>query len=264
MAQQRSVGATLFWLSLLFLLAAAVTCAAFAVFVPGPDRGKTFYVALSIVVAAELVFFAHLAHSALARAGVPTASAATRFHVHGLILLWFVLAVVTAIIAADPDRADTLAADRVLVVYLILTFLFFAAAYFVYSRDLQVEEADREVAAERKHVAAQAVDVEQVMATVRQLGRAHAECALAADGVVKKLDIVRSELEGALVSERGPDPGEEDWDGRLTQQLTELVGVSSSAAAAPAEKVPDMLTRIAGQADAILATMKQRERSLMC
>lgn len=259
----RSAGATLGWLCVLFLMGAAVTVAAFAVFIPGPERGMTFYVALSIVVAAELVFFAHLAHSKLADAGGPTVSSATRIQVQVLIFIWFVLSVIGAVLAADPDHADTAYADRVLAIYLILTFVFFAVSYFVYAKDIEVERVDRQLIEERRAVQLAVPDIEQVMRAVGNLGDDHAEHAILADRVYKKLDSFRTAVEGAFVSERALDREGEDWNAKLEQQVGELVALSGKAPDATAENASALLREISEKADAMLTTLRRREQALM-
>lgn len=264
MSPSSSASATIFWYSLLFLFGAAVTCAAFAVFVSGPDRTTTFYVAQSVVIAAELTFFAHLLHSKLVKAGAPSASRATRIQVQVLIFIWFLLSVIVGAVIAHPKNADTVFADKVLVIHLILTFIFFASTYFLYAKDIEVERADRQLAQERKAIQLNMPDVERVMGAVAELGAQHAAHAVLADRVGKKLDRVRSELDSTLVSERGLDRPEEaqEWNARIEKEVSELVRLSGEVAAATAEQAPAILNDISEKAEDVLSTLRRREQSL--
>lgn len=269
MAQPRPVAATLLWLCVLFFLAAAVTAAAFFVFVPGPDRADegrmlTFYVAMSLVIAAEFMFFAHLAFSKVAEARGGEVSTATRFQVQGMIVLWLVATIVAAVLSVDPERAGTIKADKILIIDLILTFFFFAFAYFMYGKDVEVGRATRALAAERSRVQISVPDLEQVIRAVADLGRRLPEHAVAADQAGKKVDTVRSALEGAIVSERAL--GEEalrQMDAQIQQQIDQLAGLARGLAQAASDQVPQALRGIGEQAEAILTSARRRERALM-
>jgi hypothetical protein len=263
MSASHSVRSVLFWYFVLFLLAAAVTCAAFFVFVPGPDRKLTFYVALSLVVAAEFVFFSHLLHSRLAEMGLPTATSATRAQVQGAIAIWFIATVVLAVLAVNPDRADTFTADRLLVIDLILTFLLFACAWFLYSRDVEVQQVTADLVEERESIQVKIPDLEEAVRAVADAGRKHAEHAVAADRVAKKLDTVRSAIEGALVSERALAGDDRDWASKIQGQVVQLSELSGKAGGADADQVADALERVAKQAEEVLATLKRRDKSLI-
>lgn len=266
MSQSRPIVGHVLWLFILFALCSAVTCIAFLVFVPGPDRGMTFYVAMSIVVTAELVLFAHLTHSRLAKAGAPTASAATRIQVHGLIFIWLILTIIAAVFAVRRDTADTFTADKILAIYLILTFVFFAATYFLYSRDIEIEKVDRELVSQRRRIQVNVPDIEQIIRAVDDLGQRHTEHALLCDKVSKKLDTLRSGIEGVLVSEQAlenPQNEGQDWNLELERQISQLTSLSEGASTATAEQVSELLNKIASQAEAVIVTLRRREQSLM-
>lgn len=260
MAATRSIGSTLLWFALLALLGVLVTCAVFAVFVPGPERGKTFYVAASIVCCAVITFFAHLTHSRLASRGVPTATPPVRIQVQFLIFIWLIAAIIAAAVAANPEHADTFYSDRVFMVYLVLTFLFFMAAYFVYTKDIEVDAEDRDLAQERRDVQFNVPDIETVMHAVQDTARQHPEHAVLADRVYKRLDTVRSALEGILVSVTAGDQGPH-WNAEIAGQVTKLVSLSNL----PGDRaeVLKALDEIDRQAGVILSVVKKRERDLM-
>jgi len=263
MVGSRSVGATVLWFSVLFLLAAMVTGAAFAVFVAGPDRGTTFYVCLSLVVAAEMVFFSHLLQSRLAQAQAAAATPATRIQVQGLIFVWFVLTVIAAVVAASPSRADTLAADRVLVIDFILTFLFFAVAYALYARDREVEPVSRQLQAARQQVQVSAEPVRDAIGLVQKLAREHPGEAGLADQVRKKLDMVCTQLDSALVSERAVQSGAPGEDQGLAHQMASLTDAITALGGAADEQVAAALQQVASQCDAVLDALRRRTRSLI-
>ena len=251
MGQSVSIHRTLLWMSLFFLLAALATYATFAAFVAGPDRRTTFYVAVSLVCAAELVLFAHMAHSRLARAGVPTASRAGRIQVNVLILVWLVLTIIAATVMANPAKADTIYSDRVLAVYLVLTFLFFLGVYGIYTRDIEISKVDRQLVAQRRILQLNVPDIEQVMRAVEELGRQHADQAVLADRVRKRVDTVRSALEGLLVgahaldSEQGAEV--ENCDSQIIQQVTQLIGLPGGASKTAGDQVAKILSEIASR-----------------
>lgn len=253
-----SVGSVLLWFMLLAVLAVLVTCAAFAVFVPGPDRGITFYIAASIVCTAELVLWAQLLHTRLAARGVPTATPPVRIQIHALAVLWLLAAIVVSIIALNPERADTFGADRAFIVYVILTFLFFLGAYFLYARDIAVERMDRATAIARREVQSGLPNIEYAMRMVRDISQHFSEHAIAADRVHKKLDTVRSALEGVLVT-AGGTPGF-DWDAALVEQVNRFVALAElpqDAADAAAR-----LEKLAQQTEIVLSTIRKRERAI--
>ena len=262
MVGSRSVGATVLWLSLLFLMAAVVTAAVFTVFVAGPDRGMTFYVCLGLVVAAEMVFFSHLLHSRLAQAQAGSATSATRIQVQGLIFVWFVLTVIAAAVAASPSRADALAADRVLVIDFILTFLFFGVAYALYARDREVEAANVELHERRRQIQANAEPVREVLEIVSQLGRRHAAHAVLADQVHKKVDMVRAQLEAALVSERTAQQVASEQASQVAPQVARLVELAGRAKSVSEEEAPGALQEIAAQCETLLGLLRRRERAV--
>ncbi|MCP4643326.1 MAG: hypothetical protein GY851_22960 [bacterium] len=263
MAVTRSVGSTLIWYAVLAFIGVLVVCSMFAVFVPGPERGQAFYVAASIVCFALLVSFTHLAHSKLAALGVPTATPPTRIQVQILIGVWLVLAIVTAILAANPEKADTFYTDRVFMVYLVLTFLFFAAAFFLYSKDIEVEAMDQEVAEERRSIQFSVPDVESVKRTVAELGERFPAHALLADRVGKRVDMALSGLEAVHVSASRSGFDGPDWNAALAEQVTGLVSLSSESLSVEEEGAPDLLNRLAAQADLVVSTLRKRERALM-
>lgn len=265
MAPNQSARRPLLGLILIFLLAAVVTYVVFAAFVAGPDRGTTFYVALSLVISAEFVFFAFLAHSKLVHAGVVTAGAATRHQVLALIFVWFVLSAIAGGIISHPENADSIFSDRVLAIHLVLTFLFFAAAYFMYTKDVEVGRVDAALVKERSKIQRIVPDIEDVMEAVTNLGRRQSEHAVQADRVRKKLDTIRTGLELALFSERSVTEGTgigHDWNAQIEEQIERLMRSSEQAAKATSETATEVLQGIADQTDAVLKTLKLRERSL--
>lgn len=263
MGSSRSAGATLLWLCVLFVLGAAVTAAVFCVFVPGPERGMTFYAAFSLVAVAEFVFFAHLAQSKLAQLRGSAVSAPVRYQVQGAIALWFVASVVIAAMAVDPDRADTIAADRILVIDLVLAFVLFAFAYFLYAKSGEVGEATRELAAAREQIQQCTPELQRLMSAVIELGRRFPDQSQEADRTAKKVDTVRSAVEGVLVSERHLGSGAEEAEDRACQRLTALTGLASGLAAASAEEAPRMLARVREHVDDAMAALRARERAIM-
>jgi hypothetical protein len=265
MPGSKSNASTIGGMCVLSALGAAVTCAMFLVFVPGPERGMTFYVAMSIVVTAELVLFAHLAYSRLARAHPPGPSRATRLEVHALILLWLIAAIITAVFAVRPENADTFTADKILVIYLLVTFLFFLAAYFLYGNSIEIERTDAQLVAERRIVTSKAPDIEHIIRAVERIGRRNTEHAMLADRVGKKLDTLRSGLDSAFVSERAlgqPTNSGQDWNSQLEKQVSQLVSLSDSASEVASEKIPELLDNIASKAESVMVVLRRREESL--
>jgi hypothetical protein len=265
MNESKSNVSTIGWLSVLFAIGAAVTCALFLVFVPGPERGMTFYVAMSIVVAVELVLFAHLAYSRLARAYPPGPSRAIRLEIHALIIIWLVVTIITTIFAVRPENADTFTADKILVIYLLATFLFFLAAYFLYSNSIEVEKTDAKLVAERRSITSKTPDIEHAIRLIEEIGRLYAEHSILADSTCKKLNTLRSNIESVFVSERAlsQNSGDRrDWNSQLEKLVSELISLSDSASIAVSEDIPELLKMIASKAEVILVTLRKRRESI--
>jgi len=267
MVQSRSARATVLGLSALFLLAVVATYTLFAVFVPAANRTRIFYIVLSIVCGAELVVFAHLAHSRLARTGTPSATRPVRTQVNFLILVWFVLTLLTAAIAGNPQEGQEVNAYKVLAIYFVLTVIFFMAAYALYSKDVEVAAVDRQLAAERRSLQLNVPDIEQAMRALEELGRQHADHAVLADRVRKRMDTIRNALEGVLVSggslQDSRDEQVQKWTTQMEQEITQLISLCGGASRMAADQVGEALGRIANQADTILATLRRRERSAL-
>lgn len=265
MSNSNSVVSTIGWLFLFFAIGAAVTCAVFLVFVPGPQRGMTFYIVMSIVVAAELVLFAHLAYSRLAREYPPGPSRAIRLEVHALILLWLIVTIIIAIFAVRPENADTLASDKILVIYLLATLLFFLATFFLYSNSIEIEKTDIQLVAEREIVTSKAPDIEQVIRAVEDIGRRYSEHVILVDSTNKKLNTLQINIESVFVSERAINQQTSDvqkWNSQLEQQITDLISLSDSTSTIASDKVPELLNKITSKAESALSTLRNRERSI--
>lgn len=250
----------------LFIAGAAVTYAVFTAFVPGPERGMTFYVAVSIVIAGEFVFFSFLAHGRIASTGRLEDDTPVRMQVSALIILWLVLAIVAAAVIVDPDVADTATADKILGIYAVITFLFFGGAYFIYSRALEVEVVGRELDQQRRSFQTVVPDVERAMDMVREVGDDVPEHAALADRAHKKLDTVRSALEGSMVSERAlenPSREVQDVEGDIREEVGELIDLSEKLRDGQSEQAERALTDIARKSERLLATLKKRDRLLM-
>lgn len=261
MNQPRSMLSSILWMFLLFLFGACVTCAVFCVFVMGPERGMTFYFALGLVIAAEFVLFLHLANPG-ARAGGTSSSPATRYMAQGAIFIWFILTLIVAAFAVHPSRADTIASDKILIIDLILTFFLLVCLYAIYAKDLQIGQINQALADERAEIQFDIPALEEVMRFANELGGKHKEHAVLADRVRKKIDTVRSAIDGVMVSESAltSDSGGEDWPRKIQEQIAKLVGFSSESDM-NSEQAQEALDKTAKQADTILSTLKQRERS---
>jgi hypothetical protein len=233
------------------------TCSVFSVMIPGPERGMTYYMAAGIVCVGILVFFAHLAHAKLAASGVPSATPPTRIQVQFLIALWVVFAVIAAGVAAHPKHADTFYADRVFMVYLALTFLFFVAAYFLYSKDVEVEAVSRELVEERRGLTAQLPDIEALLVAVRRVGDRFPDQAVAADRIARKVETARSAVEGVCVSSTAAFPESGNLNDDLIGQIVLLAGMSEIPA--DGDQAAHALARISDQADAVVTAAKKRQ-----
>lgn len=263
---QRSIGGALLWPYVLAGMAAAITVVIFAVFVPGPDRGLTFYIAVSLVVGAELLGCAQFAYSKLAQAGVPAATPAARQQVTVLVVLWFLLTVVVSLLAIDPKRADKLAADRLLAIYLGLTFLFFVGMYLMYSRDIQVKQSEERLGEERQALVANMTIVDDLLREVHEVGRRYPSCAAAADSTRRKLNVARTALQASLVSERSLnrwDPDLSDANLRLAQELKGLAECSGELTSAAPDGIPALLQQAGQRSEAVVRALKQREQRLI-
>ena len=263
MNQPRSMLSSIFWMLLLFLLGACVTWVVFSVFIAGPDRGMTFFFALSFVIAAEFVVFLHLANPG-ARAGSGVSSSpATRYMAQGAIFVWFILTLIVAAFAVHPSRADTITSDKILIIDLILTFFLFAVLYAIYAKDLQIGQINQQLADERTDFKFDIPAIEEVMRFAGELGSKHNEQLALADRVGKKVDTLRSAINGILVSESSllSGKGGEDWQTKVQDQIAKLAGFQSESELS-SEQVRETLDKIAKQADAILTTLRHRERSL--
>lgn len=263
MATSRAAGPVVLWLCLLFVLGALATAAVFCVFIPGPERGMTFYAAFSLVVTAEFVFFAHLAQSKLLQIRGSAVSAPVRYQVQGAIVLWFIASVIVAVLALDPERADTAIADRILVIDLVLAFLFFAAAYFLYAKSGEVGRATQELAANRMQIQQWAPQLQRLMSAVSELGHRCPEQAEEAYRTAKRVDAVRTAVEGALVSERNIGVDSEESENSVQKHLSTLAGFAQSLAEASAEQAPQLLAQVRQHADDAMTALRARERAIV-
>ena len=261
MNKPRSVFSSLIWLFLLFLFGAGVTWAVFSMFILGPERGMTYYFALSIVIAAEFVIFLHLANPG-ARAGGKASSPATRYMAQGGIFVWFILTLIVAAFAVSPSRADTAAADKILLIDLVLTFVLLVFLYVIYAKDFEIGGITQQLADERANIQFDIPALEQVMRFTTDIGQQHSEHAALSDRVGKKVDTVRSAIDGVMVSESAMLQGKGgDWPARIQEQISELVGNFDDVDIS-SDQALERLNNISKQADTILTTLRQRERAI--
>jgi len=230
MGPSRGVGAVVLWLSLLFLLGVAVTAAVFCVFIPGPERGMTFYAAFSLVVTVEFVFFAHLAQAKLARVRGSAVSDPVRYQVQGAI---------------------------------VLAFAFFSASYFLYAKSGEVGRAKRELAAARSGIQQWAPELQLLMSAVAELGHRWPEHAVDADRTAKRVDAVRAAVEGVLVSERSLGGDAQEVENSVQERLSALAALARPLAEASADQTPQLLAGVRRQADEAMTAMQKRERAIV-
>jgi len=262
---KKSILGEVAWLFFLFTIGAAATCVVFFVFIPGPERGMTFYVSISMVVAAEFILFSQLLHSKLVKTGAPTASPATRIQVFTLIFIWLLLTIIGAAVAVNPSYADTLTADRILTVYIVFTFLFYLGAYFLYNRDIKVEESTRALKEERREYTSKIPAIEEAITIVSDLGRRESDYAEQCDTIAKKLNTLRSSLEAIPVSERAMEESEDnqkDWQNQFEQKLSQLMSPVQSLSESTNDQVQESLNTIAVTVESIIVLLKRRSHTL--
>jgi len=264
MTPPRSIIPSLLGMFLLFIFGAVVTCAVFFVFIPGPDRGMTFYFALSLLVAVEFVFFIHLANPGLERAGAKVSSPATRYMVIGAIFIWFILTLIVAALAVSPARADTMAADKILIVDLIITFLLFAFIYFMYTKDLEVGQIDQKLVSERRAIQSDIPALEKMMKFAVDLGGQFPEHAVLSDRIGKKVDTVRTALTGISTMEHTPAEEKDklEWQLKIHDEITQLVNLAGRPGQSSGQAL-ETLNEIGKQTEKILVTLQGRDRFLM-
>ena len=262
MPASRSSSTALMWLFLLFLFGAAVTYVVFSVFVPEPDRGMTFYVTLGLVIGAELIFFLHLTTPSIARSSGGIVSPVTRYMAQAAIFVWFIASVIVAAFALRPANADTITADKIILIDLVLMFFLCVFLYAIYTKGANVTQVNREIGDQRAGYDSSVPELENLMRFANELGKTHSEHAVLAERASKKIDTVKSALSGIIISERKLDSHDtQDWHQKIQAQIAEL-NTSYTKESLTAEQTRETLEKIGKQAEAITETLKLRERSL--
>jgi len=261
MGQERTSNSVILWLSVIFFLVTFVTGTIFFILTNEPSRGQLFYMAMTMVITAELVLFAHIAHTQLENRNHYKATYVTRLQINRLIFLWLVATVVTAFLVLSTGIIGPASSGFIFISYSVLTLLFFIFTYMVYSHDLDVSSVNREIVRKQERLQVNIEPLEEIMHIVKQLGNLFANQAFLADKIQKKLEIIRNTLSSPMISERNlANQDEYNWVQTVKEEIEQLHQYGNLNNQITSEESKEKLEQIAVQSEKILALLQQQSK----
>jgi hypothetical protein len=252
---------TCFVLLVLFLLAAGLTAAAYLSLIIPEYRQDSFYVALVGSCVAEAVFFGYLAYAMSSSDAADASLTPTRLRGGFLVAIWLLVVLVTSGMAVLPRNADTLVADRLLVIQLGVSFLFFLGLVLLHRQTGAVQTRSQPVQRERVRLEAYAGGLDVLIDDLRQAVARFPDQVVEFDRLLKRFDTLKTQLlssSGTALRDEGRpcetismDQVEQSLR-ELKKQVQRLAGESDDTAAA-------ILKDIRGAVDATLTLLKRRE-----
>lgn len=195
----KSVGrSTTVWMVLLAIAAVALTVVTFFSLIIPEYRKATFYQVVVGICLAEVIFFGFLGYllSAAQRGNDP--AHAVRLRTMSLVTVWFLFVSVSGAFAVMPRYADSLYSDKILIWQMLLTFAVLAWAFFFSRQQAVLEEKSTEPERQRAQVQSYALGTDTLLAELRRLGGRRPAKAVELDRLTKRVDTLRSELQGAF------------------------------------------------------------------
>jgi len=257
----RSPGTTVAWLGLLGLCALGLTVSAmFALIVPD-YRGITFYSVMASLCLSELVLFGYSAYFLTVPQTVKRPSPAVRMRILVLIVLWFLVILISGVVAVHPAQADTFYSDKVLVFQAILTFFLLAGAFFLHRQDVWIQQRDDAPMRERVHLQSYAGGVDALIDTLRSLANRLPAHAVELDRLTKRFDLLKSQLLSVSpVAERPMDRlvepiSTEEVESQirsLREQVTQLGQVEEG-------QLGERVVTVRENVDTLIALLRRRE-----
>ena len=254
---------TVLGLIALFLMAAGLTVSAFYSFIIPDDRGHAFYAGMVACCIAEFIFFGYLAYALGARTSPDQPDAAVRIRLTALITCWTLVIIVTSGIAAAPGNADTFFSDKIVLIQLIITFFAFFAVFFQHRQAVEVQGSNAAPQRERQRLESYAGGMDSLIADVQALANREPAHLVAIEGLAKRLDTVKTQLQSV-------SPGTNDRDrpvapadaARIGQRLTELHDEVGKLLSSQGEHLAMPLQKARSAADRVLADLRQREDAM--
>jgi hypothetical protein len=255
--------ATLIGMLLLFLLAAAITVAAYFTLVVPEDRNQAFHAGLIASCLAELVFFGYLLYAIGARSSPDQPDVANRLRLTVVTTFWTLTIIVTSGIAAAPSNADTFFSDAIVVIQLIFTFLVFIAVFFQHRQAVVVQIRDAVPQAQRRRLESYAGGMDDLLANLRSLAARAPDWVVEIEALSRRVDTVRTQLRGAgAVMPRDSRPVTPADDALIEQRLAAVHDAIATLTAADPQRTADSLARARDAVDQVLAALRQRENAL--
>jgi len=254
------------WLAIMCLAAVGITVGIFCLLVPVPSREAPFYFAVSLLCAAELVGFAWLANYRLSRHFRIRVGGATQITIHFLIVVYFVLTLVFALVLAPSAEDSRRFFNGVTLAYAAFVFILLFGAGMLYAKDINLRGEAAEIRGESRGLKVMQVDVERLCGALRESASANPGDAARVERVVKKIEALRTSLEYAPGGKPGTLEEESersvsDVNEKIAGQLNELM--QGAAAAGGGERLADKLDAIESVVNNIEMLLKERQQQLL-
>jgi len=178
----------LFWTMLFCFAVCAITIISFISFFPPDLRGKTFFIVIGMICISEIVFFIYTAYSLIISGKEGGGDPAVRNLIHIFIGVWWLLLLLTGIIAILPSYADTFFSDKIILIQVIITFFLFACAYFLSSKSRQVESIKVEKQQESLEMEKYIKEFSLMISKFQTLGEKYPEHLIRLDRLTKKIE----------------------------------------------------------------------------
>jgi hypothetical protein len=248
-------------IAVLFFLMAGLTAATYLSLIIPEYRNQAFYVGLTSSCVAEFVFLGYLLYTLLAPASASTPDTATRVRLTALVAIWLVVILVTSGIAVVPEYADSFFSDKLLIIQLAITFLFFLGLVFQHRQSVAVQTRAEPVQQERVRLEAYAGGVEVLLDEVQGAGERFPEQAVEFDRLLKRLDTVKTQLQSSsgTTPRDGGRPCETIPVEQVERSLRELKQQVQQVGEASTETVAQRLADARTATDRTLALLKRRE-----
>ena len=260
----RSTASTVVWMVVLWLFAVGLTVAGFLSFILPEHRGLTFYSVMLFSCFAEAVMFGYLAYLLTVPHTVHRPSHATRNRIMVAVVIWFLIVLTCSCIAVIPSISDTFFSDKVVLLLMILTFFLLLSAYFLTRQDVVIQDRTEAPERERVQIQSYAGGVQAWMESLREVVRLHPEHAMELDGVLKRIDTLKSQLDSAPPHaerdrERLVEPATAD---DLAAKLRILSEAVRKVADGDDPQIEDAVLQVRRATDDAIAALRHREDTL--
>ena len=250
-------------IGVIFVLMCGITVFAYLSLVIPEDRNNAFYISLVSSCIAEFVLFGYLAYTILARDDEEP-DFATRMRLSSLVFLWFLVILITSGVAAAPSLSDNFFSDQVLVIQLVITILFVAAVFFQHNQSVAVQRRNEAPQQERKQLEAYSTGITPLLKDLRDLARERPDDAVALEGVIRRVDMVRTELasSSAVRPRDGGRAVETGTPEQIEERLAALHEAVKSLIQSGDENFSAMVKNVRQAADQAHSIVSQREDTL--